>query len=364
MTHDSSCCSTAAHRPSDDTSRQFFSRLVDRVRQDLDLRLAHYFDRRVLESQALGEDVSVMVDAVRDLTLRGGKRLRAALVVAGFASVDSSADQQAALDAGAAFELLQTYLLIHDDWMDGDEMRRGGPSVPALMLMHHRDRHLADCASILAGDYAAALALDLLCSANVAPERLAVALRVFARIQTDVICGQQLDVSGTASNLELHYALKTGSYTVKGPLLLGAALAGASELQVQRLVAFADPIGIAFQMCDDLLGVFGDSSKTGKPVGEDLRQGKRTVVVREAREMLAQSEWDQVQQVLGNSGASDAQLSEVIRMLLRSGVKERVEQRIERLVLSAKEGLLDAPISTDALNWLWGATLMLTARSV
>ena len=123
-----------------------------------------------------------MARAVRDLTLRGGKRLRAVLVLIGYLASNQHGSFDPALDAGVAFELLQTYLLVHDDWMDGDERRRGGPSVPAMLREHHGSTRLGDAAAVLAGDFAAALSLDVLSRLDAPPERLIQALNLFAEM--------------------------------------------------------------------------------------------------------------------------------------------------------------------------------------
>lgn len=348
-----------SHEPS-----EAFQVLLDRVRRDVDARLTGYLDARVAETARHGADVEAMAAAVRDLTLRGGKRLRAALVVAGYRAHDESLPEDAALDAGVAFELLQTYLLVHDDWMDQDELRRGGPSVPAMLRRYHGSQQLGDAAAILAGDYAAALSLDVLSRLDVPSERLVRAVSLFADIQQDVICGQQLDVSGRASpeDLEGYYALKTGSYTVRGPLLLGATLAAAPPAVMAALEEFAQPLGIAFQMQDDLLGTFGDPARTGKPVGEDLRRGKRNAVVLQARSMLSDEELVQLDSVLGNRHASDEDVTRLTNLLQSSGVREAVADRVEALIRRSIGALVEAPISRSAATWLIGAASMIATR--
>ena len=339
-----------------------FEQLLDRVRRDVDARLAGYLDARVAETARHGADVEAMASAVRDLTMRGGKRIRPALLVVGYLASDDRLSAEPALDAGVALELLQTYLLVHDDWMDGDDMRRGGPSVPAMMRKRHGSRQVADAASILAGDYASALAMDVLSRLDTHAERLLKVLGLFAQIEQDVICGQQLDVSGQVGDLEAYYSLKTGSYTVRGPLMLGATLANAPPEVMAALEEYSNPLGIAFQMQDDILGTFGDSARTGKPVGEDLRRGKHTIVSHEAKRMLEASELRKFERVFGNAQASVQAVREVTAMLEQSGVLKAVVHRIDKLANQAVSALIDVPLSPQGRRWLLGAASVIASR--
>jgi len=339
-----------------------FRALLADVRRDVDARLAGYLDARVAETARHGADVEAMASAVRDLTLRGGKRLRAALVVVGYLADDENGLTDPALDAGVAFELLQTYLLVHDDWIDGDELRRGGPSVPAMLRAHHGSRRLGDAAAVLAGDFAAALSLDVLSRLDAPAERLVRALGLFAEIQQDVICGQQLDISGHETDVEVYYPLKTGSYTVRGPLLLGAILAGAPPEVVNALDRYARPLGVAFQMQDDLLGVFGDPNRTGKPVGDDLRRGANTVIAQQARRMLKEAERASFDAVFGNADATDEQIASVSEMLVDEGVRSAVVERIHGLIHDAISALVDARIDPSPRTMLLGFSSIIASR--
>ena len=185
---------------------------------------------------------------------------------------------------GVALELFQTYLLVHDDLMDGDDVRRGGPSLPALMRSSFPGEQ-AEAMSVLAGDLAAAWAQRAAFETDLEPARVVLAARELARVHEHVVEGQILDVGGAprdAREVEAMHALKTASYTVRGPVVIGARLAGARDAQIAALVGFADPLGVAFQLRDDVLGTFGEPGATGKPAGNDLREGKRTALVVDA----------------------------------------------------------------------------------
>ncbi|MCH2109628.1 MAG: polyprenyl synthetase family protein, partial [Polyangiaceae bacterium] len=240
-------------------------------------------------------------------------------------------------DAGVALELLQAYFLIHDDWMDEDKERRGGPTAHISLAKTFRSRHLGDRAAILAGDHAVALAQEVVAELSVSPKRLVAAMKTFAWMQVSAVAGQQLDIISKTPNPELTYELKTASYTVQGPLRLGAELAGAKQSTLKTLDAYGLPAGIAFQLRDDLIGVFEDSAVTGKPQGNDLRAGKNTVLVREGMKRLDSKEKAILKKVFGNMRASESSTLRAMHLLEDCGARAIVEERIHCLVSEAME---------------------------
>ncbi|MGD8860033.1 MAG: polyprenyl synthetase family protein [Myxococcales bacterium] len=331
------------------------------VVQRVDLRLTQYFGEQRALALATSPRAPELVEAVADLTMRGGKRLRPAALYAGFLAVDGEGDPADTLDASAALELLQTYLLIQDDWMDRDEERRGGPAVHAALQARHGDGHLGASLAILAADIASGCAWELLAAAPFPPSRLREALALFGRMHFEVVCGQQLDLVQHGDVALVHH-LKTGSYTVRGPLSLGALLADGSEAQLQALERFGEPLGVAFQLRDDLLGAFGDARAVGKPIGNDLRAGKHTSLVAEARTLLRGDDRRALDAVLGRAGASDEEVARATDALLRSGARERVEARLSSLLEQAREALQGAPLSERGVGLLSDLLSRLTVR--
>jgi geranylgeranyl diphosphate synthase type I len=247
--------------------------------------------------------------------------------------------------------------------MDDDDLRRGGPSVHAMLREKFGSMRQGDAGGVLAGDYAAALAHEALLEVDVAPERLLVASRELARTERDVTWGQLLDLRAAAQSpaaVESVHALKTASYTVRGPLVIGAALAGAPTERRELLARFAAPLGVAFQLRDDLLGTFGDPAATGKSRGGDLRQGKRTSLVAEAeadadaRRLLPR--------VLGVEDASDEEVDALLARIVASGARARVEARLEALARQASAALVEIDMAPSARDVLRGAVTALTQR--
>jgi geranylgeranyl diphosphate synthase type I len=356
-----------------DENRTFAS-LLDRVRTHVDTgprSLAVWLKPRVAAASAVSAEVGAAAEAVEGLAVRGGKRMRAALIGAAFVACGDDASE--AGDAGGAgwagadramiaIELLQVYLLIHDDWMDDDDVRRGGPAVHVLLRDRLGSKRLGDSAAVLAGDLACGYAQEALLESELPAERVLAAARAFARIQEDVVTGQLAEMS-THASVEVIHALKTASYTVTGPLALGAHLAGASEARVAQLARYGRPLGIAFQLRDDLLGAFGDASATGKPVGNDIRQGKRTALVAEMRGHAASEAV--LARVLGRVDAGDQEVAEVVRAMETSGAKARVEARVAELLAEARAALdaMGLPEGSHGKSWLSGAVRALGERS-
>jgi geranylgeranyl diphosphate synthase type I len=345
-----------------------FDGLLTAVRARVDARLESWLGSRVAAARHISADVGVVAEAIAGLALRGGKRMRAALVAAGFATKGPETRLIAACEpAMIAIELLQTYLLIHDDWMDDDDVRRGGPSVHVLLGQRFGGKTAGDAGAVLAGDLASGFAQEALLETDLAPDRVLGAARAFACIQSDVVRGQLAEMRfggrGAGPSVEAVHALKTASYTVTGPLLVGAALAGADDAVRKELERFGRPLGVAFQLRDDLLGVFGDPSATGKPVWNDLRQGKRTALVAElGRDARGEA---LLANVLGNASAPDAEVAAVVRAMEDTGARARVEARVRELCDEARGALaaMGPSISKTSATWLGGAVSALGDRA-
>jgi geranylgeranyl diphosphate synthase, type I len=355
-----------------------FDDLLACVRQRVDARLAWWLEARLDEARARGTDIAAVADSLKQLVLRGGKRVRAALLAAAYDGCGGQAGLDAVTPAGAALELLQGYLLAHDDWMDGDDVRRGGPSVPAMMdarfgtqgkerspsgTSAKRGQDVRDAASVLAGNLAAAWALQSMLELTIAPTRVMLALRELGRVEEEVVHGQILDVCARARNacdVEAVYALKTASYTVRSPIVMGARLAGADDTQVAALAAFAEPLGIAFQLRDDILGTFGNAQATGKPLGSDLRKGKRTALVVDA--LRDERACEILARVLGRAEAADDEIAAAVRAIEVSGARLHVEDRIRSLVCESLAALDRVGLTPSGLILLSQSVVVLTQR--
>ena len=296
--------------------------------------------------------------ALRDLVVAGGKRLRPAFCHWAYVGAGGDATSEVIVDASAALELLHTFALVHDDVMDGSDRRRGVPSIHHDFVTRHRDRswhgeprRFGEGVAILVGDFA------FVYSDIVFPSTSAAARRVFDELRIELSVGQYLDLVGTAGGSRDAAAArrieryKSGKYTVERPLHLGAALAGRLDELDESLSHFGLPLGEAFQLRDDLLGVFGDPEVTGKPVGDDLREGKLTPLVAAAA-ARARGADARLLARLGDPSLRDEDVAALQGVLVATGARAEIEETIERLVDDALRALADVPVTAEARHAL------------
>ncbi len=334
-----------------------------RVGQLVDAELRSFFAwaaERVPQPRT-GEGPGAMLSAIEDLTLRGGKRLRPALAYFAAGAVADDADTPGLVPACCALELLQSYLLIHDDIMDGDTLRRGGPTVHVMLAGDGGDGERGRMLGILAGDLAATAARWALQRAELPADRRAAADRELARMEWDVIHGQYLDYVGSPDVGAVH-DLKTASYTTRGPVRFGAALAGADGAQVAALEAFATPLGLAFQIRDDLLDITGDPAVTGKAVGIDLREGRLSAVLDEALARATGDDRARIERVWGAGEPPEDELAAALAAVRASGAVEACVERVRSHTEEAVAALRGAPLRSAGTAPLVDVARALAAR--
>jgi geranylgeranyl diphosphate synthase, type I len=329
------------------TALEAYALYANLVRDRVDRAVVASLGSDLASERELGADVGRVVEALFSLGTRGGKRIRAVLLSLAYEGLGGEAGADRVTNAAVAIELLQVYMLVHDDWMDGDLVRRGGPSVHKMLADGFGSTSLGDATAILAGDFACALAQEAMLSVDAKKESLVAAARRFARIQHDVVLGQVMDVCGELSSIddlsfarvERMHAKKTGAYTVGGPLAIGALLAGAGEAQVAAIDAFAEPLGIAFQLRDDVLGTFAAPEKTGKARFGDLRQGKRTALVASFVAVAEPAGLALLNEVLGRADADESAFAKLADLIESSGARARVDARVSELLALAHQRL-------------------------
>lgn len=348
-------------------------------------RLDGFLARMRAESADYGPDGAAFLHAAAD-TLVGGKRLRARFCHAGWRAVarfqDRTAEESAALwDLCAALEIFQSAALVHDDLIDNSDTRRGRPAAHRALEHAHRSsgwrgdaQGFGRAAAILLGDLLVAWSDDLLESSIEAHPHARVVRSEYARMRRDVTTGQYLDIaeeSAWSVNPDREHAqralrvasLKSARYSIEQPLILGAAFAGGDEDQVDALRRFGHPLGMAFQLRDDVLGVFGDASITGKPAGDDLREGKRTVLVALTREALDASARNVLDEMLGDPDLTSQQVTSLQATITDSGALARVEDMIAAYAHDADRALSGARLDNAAVGELRDLARAATVRS-
>ena len=341
-------------------------------------RLRRYLGERRAQSAHLSADYDALIAALEDFVLNGGKRMRPAFAYWGWRSVSTAEPDSDVLLLFSALELLHACALVHDDVIDGSSTRRGNPTTHVRFAELHRERHwrgspqqFGISAAILLGDLALAWADDIVSGVDVSPQAQRRIRHVWSEIRTEVLGGQYLDIVAEASAAEsVESAMnvntyKTAGYTVTRPLQLGVAAAADRPDVLEAFGRIGTDLGVAFQLRDDVLGVFGDPAVTGKPSGDDLRSGKRTVLLAEALEMADTSDPAAAALLRDSIGAqlTDAQVDQLRSVIESVGALTAAERRIEALTQRALDMLAATPINPEAKAGLTALARMATTRS-
>ncbi|PWR05953.1 polyprenyl synthetase [Micromonospora acroterricola] len=364
---------TARPGDGDDPVRAVLAAYTQDLITSLDDALATFLDAEVDSLAGIDAAMGDFAASARAAVMAGGKRIRPTFAYWGWrGAIGGNEPLAPVLPALAALELLHTFALVHDDVMDSSATRRGRPTVHvALAAQHVAAGHRGDpdrfgeAAAVLVGDLCMVWADRLLAHATVSPARLFEVRRCYDQMRVETIAGQYLDVLGEndAANWSVDRALrvaryKTASYTVQRPLLFGARLAGvpADAPLVSAYTRYGLAVGEAFQLRDDLLGVYGDPAATGKPAGDDLRSGKPTVLLMLARQLATRSQLRALERA--DAGPAD-RLAELVA---DTGAAARVERMIAERVGDALAALDAAPVDRTARTALTGLATAATNR--
>ncbi|HTQ80873.1 MAG TPA: polyprenyl synthetase family protein [Thermoanaerobaculia bacterium] len=347
-----------------------FATLLSGFRAKLEGELARWLAAKRSEAAISGLPSDLeLIDGVTQLVVRGGKRLRPALVYYSYRALGGEADP-AVLPLALATELLHTYLLLHDDIMDHAEVRRGLPAAHARFREAHRARgwrgdaaEFGAAVGILLGDLAHTWAVELYSSVPVEGARAAELGRCFSAMCQEVIGGQYLELL-VASRRESEQAdeeellsvlrLKSGRYTAERPIQLGGILAGAAPGPLAELARFGSALGEAFQLQDDLLGMFGDAATVGKPVGADLTEGKFTFLIFHALKAADPAERQALTHALGRPDLTLKEVARVREILVATGARARVEGMVEERLEQARQALAGLRLAEPGRTFMAG----------
>ena len=318
--------------------------------------LTGFLTQRQSIMSGISPDIEPIMGSISNL-VTGGKRLRALMCYWGWRGAGGEAGASQVVTAGAALELFQAAALIHDDIIDRSDTRRGGPSVHRRFSQLHTAQGWAldgerfgQAAAILAGDLCLSFSEEAFTDIG---ERAASGSRarlIFNLMRAEVMAGQYLDIleevagpvrdrAGAVGRAQSIIRFKSAKYSTEHPLALGGALAGASDELLRGYSAFALPLGEAFQLRDDVLGVFGDPLTTGKPAGDDLREGKRTVLVALALDQASPAESAFIDASLGSPDLSEADILDIRRIIEDSGALQATEVLIGEFGAAAFDAL-------------------------
>jgi geranylgeranyl diphosphate synthase type I len=351
-----------------------FLKSLNVVKGKVERHLEAFLRHKTAEATRISPGAEELIRVLSEFTLRGGKRLRAGLVYYGHRCF-SGRDTEAVWNAAICMELVQSFLLIHDDVIDEDDTRRGGWTVHRHYSDLHRERyhrrdpkHFGESMAILCGDLALALANEILGRLALDTPARGTILDRMHRMVSDAIYGECMDVlSEVAAEVSEQDILgigmlKTASYTVEGPLHMGALLGGAGSEDLERLSRYAIPLGNAFQVRDDILGLFGDAERLGKPVGSDIREGKKTLLILKALERADSDQRAFLERMLGNKDVSGEEMDGIRRLVVETGALDACNEMARKLVEEARTALLGCRWREEGVAFLEGTIEFMVER--
>ena len=342
----------------------------------VDRKLAVYFAKKIAEARKIDPLAVQAAKNIRDLTLAGGKRVRAAFMYWGYKAAGGRDDDKI-IEASMSIELTNIFLLIHDDIIDRDDFRHGVPTIHkryeklARQFYKQTDPvHFGDSMALVVGDMAAAAGNEIIFNSKFSPERILKALDKLQNIVSVTVGGELMDVvlearrKATEKEILKVHENKTAKYTVEGPLHLGALLAGADQKILSILSAYAIPVGIGFQIQDDILGVFGNEKKLGKPVGSDLRKGVQTLLVTKAIENGNRQQRSWIRSKMGNPEAGAQDLEIFKKIVTDTGSLEYSRGLSRKLLEQGKKAIEKSSLPKDAKDFMTGMADYLMNREV
>ena len=307
------------------------------TKDQIDSRLIRFYDAKIVQARAIDPLYAKLHEDMKKFILRGGKRLRPTLMVLGYRAAGGK-DIDFALDAALSLEIFHNFVLIHDDVMDGDLSRYGGANITGVYnkrfkgaLGDQEARHSAESLAILAGELNEFFTFEVIMALKTNRELILALMSHYQQVLFETAAGQMLDVmSGvrgeiSLSKIEKVNYYKTAQYTITSPLHFGVIAAGGGDKKlIKDFSAFGAELGKAFQLADDLLGVFGSSRQTGKPVGSDIREGKQTLLMYHAKKLTTPLQWKAIESRLGKQNITPEDVKMVRSILKDSGAQAKV----------------------------------------
>ena len=327
-----------------------FQQQLEEYKAKINLELDKFFNKIISENNY--QFNTKLLEAIKEFTMRGGKRIRPLLVLEGFNAADGNKELWAeVLKLSICVELMQSSFLIHDDIMDESDVRRNKPTVHTV---------LGTNMAILVGNVSMLLAEKIIMDANFPEDIRLKTLKKFNDIVETTNYGQVLDLQlgekpiedVNEEEIEQIHLLKTSKYTIEGPLHLGGILAGASEEQLDTLSKIAILLGRAFQIQDDILGVFADEEKLGKSLFSDIQENKKTLLVWYAYDKADKGGKAFIKSILGKKEISKEEFAKLKKVIIDTGSLDYSEKKVEKLVTAAKENIKDSEIHGDVKEFL------------
>ncbi|MBU4332579.1 polyprenyl synthetase family protein [Patescibacteria group bacterium] len=313
---------------------------LKKYKTKVEQKLAGFFDKKIADTKGFNKEI---LKHLKEFTLRGkSKRIRAFLIFTGYEAFGGG-NQKEIVKASMSIELIHSFFLIHDDIIDQDELRRGKPTFHKG-FEKYKDKHFGESIAIIAGDIAHTLAIESFLSTNFSLGKKLKVLQKINQMILDSCEGENLDIllpvqkkQSSQKDILRVYEYKTAKYTFEAPLHIGALLAGATDKDLKALSDYSIPLGIAFQIQDDILGVFGDEREIGKPVGSDIREGKKTLLVWKALQSANQTQKKKLSQIFNQEKISKKEVNEIRQIMIDSGALGWTQDNAKKLGYGAQK---------------------------
>jgi geranylgeranyl diphosphate synthase type I len=335
-------------------------------KKKIDVEIEDYLTRTIKETEKIDKTVAGAIKQAKKIVMSGGKRARAAFMYYGYLAAGGK-DMKRILKTSVSIELTHLFLLIHDDIIDRDNKRHGIRTIHSYYeelgkrFFKNKDfKHFGNSMAIIIGDTIGALGSQVIFTSGFDTDLIVKALNKLQKIVSMTVIGESEDIrienkrKATENEILKMYEYKTAKYTFEGPLHLGAILARADEQFLKSLSSYAIPAGIAFQIQDDILGIFGSEKKLGKPVGSDVRQGKQTILVAKALEKANNRQKNILEETLGKKDLTVRELDDFRKIIVETGSLEYAQDLSRRLVYQSKKALDNLKINNEARDFLAG----------
>lgn len=320
--------------------------LIEKINKELKI----FFDKKITDLQ---DDFFIdITKSLAEYTLRGGKRIRPIFMLYGYEAITNKIDKKV-IRLSIFLELIQSSLLIHDDIMDQDKLRRGGITIHEkyAKYLKKNDGHFGESLAIIIGDLAMNFAYEIISTCEFDADIKIKIINLVSQYVSDVDYGQSQDVRlakmtkySLADIYNVHY-YKTMIYTTMMPLIVGATLGGASEKQIKQISEYAKNTGIAFQIQDDVMGIFGDEKKLGKPIGSDLSENKKTLLTLKALEKANIKQKKVLNNLLGKDNITKQEIEEFQKIVIETGSLKYSKDLAHKYIETAMKTISQANIN-------------------
>lgn len=332
-----------------------FMQDITHFKERIENSLNKFFERK-LKNSNYSKDTLNLVSNLSEYTMRKAKRIRPIFGLFAYKCFnDSRLDEDKIIDASIALELIQSYLLIHDDIIDNSDLRRGKPTIHKVYSKYNSD--FGKSMAILAGDLASSFVYDSIIESNLTDKQKINAAKWCCWILDREIYGQTMDILPNYENISEEdvlkiYELKTATYTVQGPLYFGASLAEAPEDKIKKLEEYAYNIGLAFQLQDDIIGIFGDVEETGKPNDSDIKEGKKTLLLVKTLQFCNQHDKKFFLEKYGNKDINNEDIDRIRKIIKESGAYDYCIKRLDEFILNGKKSIIALDIKKEGKDFL------------